>query len=200
MGSLYAENRSNGYVLHVDLSDIQVSGLAAVCNNLNQSKPVSANTYGICPQRSRRSERTMPTLGCRQDLCANLCRLRRRPEVSRRNVVHGRLQVLHVHVFLAAPLGACLRGVASREPASGRNFRQRHPTTRVRRQITVQPLDHVVGAGAHSMLAGKIAVSQSFLNAVLDLFGGLLQLHGARRWRPLPSRGMLFCSPGHGSP
>ena len=30
------------------------------------------------------------------------------------------------------------------------------------------------------MLAGKIAVSQSFLNAVLDLFGGLLQLHGAQ--------------------
>ena len=30
------------------------------------------------------------------------------------------------------------------------------------------------------MFAGKIAVGQSFLNAVLDLFGGFLQLHGAQ--------------------
>ena len=40
--------------------------------------------------------------------------------------------------------------------------------------LTVQPLDHVVGADAGSMLAGKIAVDQSFLNAVLDLLGSLL--------------------------
>ena len=39
-------------------------------------------------------------------------------------------------------------------------------------------LDHVVGANAGSMLAGKIAVDQSFLNAVLDLLGSLLQFHG----------------------
>ena len=30
------------------------------------------------------------------------------------------------------------------------------------------------------MLAGKIAVGQRLLNAVLDLLGGLLQLHGAQ--------------------
>lgn len=30
------------------------------------------------------------------------------------------------------------------------------------------------------MLAGKIAVDQSFLNAVLDLLGSLLQFHGAQ--------------------
>ena len=30
------------------------------------------------------------------------------------------------------------------------------------------------------MLTGEIAVGQSFLNAVLDLLGGLLQLHGAQ--------------------
>ena len=45
--------------------------------------------------------------------------------------------------------------------------------------LTVQPLNHVVGADARPVLAGKIAVGQRFLNAVLDLLGGLLQLHGA---------------------
>ena len=44
----------------------------------------------------------------------------------------------------------------------------------------VQPLDHVVGADARPVLAGKIAVGQRFLNAVLDLLGSLLQLHGAQ--------------------
>ena len=46
--------------------------------------------------------------------------------------------------------------------------------------LTVQPLDHIVGADARPVFAGKIAVGQSFLNAVLDLFGGFLQLHGAQ--------------------
>ena len=46
--------------------------------------------------------------------------------------------------------------------------------------LTVQSLDHVVGADAGPMLAGKIAVGQRFLNAVLDLLGSLLQLHGAQ--------------------
>ena len=38
--------------------------------------------------------------------------------------------------------------------------------------LTVQPLDHVVGADTGPMFAGKIAVDQRFLNAVLDLLGG----------------------------
>ena len=46
--------------------------------------------------------------------------------------------------------------------------------------LTVQPLDHVVSADARPMLTGKIAVGQRLLNAVLDLFGSLLQLHGAQ--------------------
>ena len=46
--------------------------------------------------------------------------------------------------------------------------------------ITVQPLDHVVGADVRPVFAGKIAVGQGLLDAVLDLFGGLLQLHGAQ--------------------
>ena len=44
----------------------------------------------------------------------------------------------------------------------------------------VQPLDHVVGADTGPMLAGKIAIGQCLLNAVLDLLGSFLQLHGAQ--------------------
>ena len=63
---------------------------------------------------------------------------------------------------------------------SGISVRERPYHPRPSADLTVQPLDHVVGADARPMLAGKIAVGQRFLNAVLDLFGGLLQLHGAQ--------------------
>ena len=66
-----------------------------------------------------------------------------------RGVVQSRLQVLHVHVFLAAPLSTCHMaqprtdqhqgGVAVRE-------RPHHPCPSA--DLTVQPLDHVVGADA----------------------------------------------------
>ena len=46
--------------------------------------------------------------------------------------------------------------------------------------LTVQLLNHIVGADARPMLAGKIAVGQRFLDTVLDLLGSLLQLHGAQ--------------------
>ena len=46
--------------------------------------------------------------------------------------------------------------------------------------FTIQPLNHVVGTDARPMLAEKIAVGQSFLDAVLDLLGSLLQFHGAQ--------------------
>ena len=96
-------------------------------------------------------------------------------------VVHGRLQVLHVHVFLAAPLGA--RHMA--EPGADQHqggvaVRERPYHSRPSADLTVQPLDHVVCTDAGPMLTGKIAVGQRFLNAVLDLLGSLLQLHGAQ--------------------
>ena len=46
--------------------------------------------------------------------------------------------------------------------------------------LAVQPLDHVVGTDACPVLAGEVAVGQRLLNAVLDLLGGFLQLHGAQ--------------------
>ena len=98
-----------------------------------------------------------------------------------RGVVHDRLQVLHVHVFLAAPLGA--RHMA--EPGADQHqggvaVRECPHHAGPAADLTVQPLDHVVGADARPVLAGKIAVGQRFLNAVLDLLGSLLQLHGAQ--------------------
>ena len=48
--------------------------------------------------------------------------------------------------------------------------------TRPSADLTVQPLDHIVGANARPMLTRKVAVGQRLLNAVLDLLGGLLQL------------------------
>ena len=93
------------------------------------------------------------------------------------DVVQSRLQVLHVHVFLVAPLGA--RHVAKSgadQHQGGVPVRERPHHAGSAADLTVQPLDHVVGADARPMLAGKITVGQRLLNAVLDLLGGLLQL------------------------
>ena len=91
------------------------------------------------------------------------------------------LEMLHIHVFLAAPLRARHMaqpradqhqgGIAVRECS--------HPASSAA-DLTVQPLDRVVGADARSVLAGEIAVGQRLLDAVPNLFGGLLQLHGAQ--------------------
>ena len=98
-----------------------------------------------------------------------------------RGVVQSRLQVLHVHVFLAAPLGA--RHVAKSgadQHQGGVAVRECPYHSRPSADLPVQPLDHVVGTDARPVLAGKIAVGQRFLDAVLDLLGSLLQLHGAQ--------------------
>ena len=87
-----------------------------------------------------------------------------------RGVVHGRLQMLHVHVFLVALLGA--RHMAqprADQHQGGVAVRECPHHAGPSADLTVQPLDHAVGADARPVLAGKVAVSQSFLNAVLDL-------------------------------
>ena len=83
-------------------------------------------------------------------------------------VVQSCLQMLHVHVFLAAPLGA--RRVAKSgadQHQGGVAVRERPQHARPPTDLSVQPLDHVVGTDARPVLAGKIAVGQRFLNAVL---------------------------------
>ena len=95
-----------------------------------------------------------------------------------RGVVHDRLQVLHVHVFLVAPLGA--RHMA--EPGADQHqggvaVRECPHHAGPAADLPVQPLDHVVGTDAGPVFAGKIAVGQCLLHAILDFLGSLLQLH-----------------------
>ena len=98
-----------------------------------------------------------------------------------RGVVQSRLQVLHVHVFLVAPLGARhMAEPGADQHQSGVAIGECPHHTGAPTDLTVQPLDHVVGADARPMLAGKIAVGQCLLNAVLDLLGSFLQFHGAQ--------------------
>ena len=106
-----------------------------------------------------------------------------------RDVVRRRLQMLHVHVFLVTPLGAhhVAKSGAERHPG-GVPVRERPHHAGAPANLTVQPLDHVVGADACPVLAGEIAVGQRLLDAVLDLLGGLLQLHGAQ----LGNNGLCF--------
>ena len=98
-----------------------------------------------------------------------------------RDVVQSRLQVLHVHVFLVAPLGA--RHMAqprADQHQGGVAVRERSHHAGSAADLTVQPLDRVVGADTRPMLAGEVTVGQRLFNAVLDLLGSLLQLHGAQ--------------------
>ena len=88
-----------------------------------------------------------------------------------RGVVQSRLQVLHVHVFLVAPLGA--RHMAqprADQHQGGVAVRERSHHAGSAADLTVQPLDHVVGADSGPVFAGKIAVGQRFLNAVLAVY------------------------------
>lgn len=51
--------------------------------------------------------------------------------------------------------------------------------------LTVQPLDHVVGTAARPVLAGEVTVGQRLLNAILDLLGGFLCLLDVNNGRNL---------------
>lgn len=97
-----------------------------------------------------------------------------------KGVVQRRLQVLHVHIFFAASLRARHMAKPSADQHQSRVAVRERSHHAGSADLTVQPLDHVVGTDASSMLVGKIAVDQRFLNAVLDLLGSLLQFHGAQ--------------------
>ena len=88
-----------------------------------------------------------------------------------RGVVQSRLQVLHVHVFLVAPLGTShVAQTGADQHQGGVPVRERPHHPRPTADLTVQPLDHIVGTDACPMLAGKIAVGQRFLHAAADQF------------------------------
>ena len=86
-----------------------------------------------------------------------------------RGVIHDRLQVLRVHVFLAAPLGARhMAESGADQHQGGISIRERSHHAGPAADLTVQPLDHVVGTDAGPMLAGKIAVGQRFLCTIFS--------------------------------
>ena len=51
--------------------------------------------------------------------------------------------------------------------------------------LTVQPLDHVVGTDARPVLAGEVTVGQRLFNAIFDLLGGFLCLLDVNNGRNL---------------
>lgn len=89
--------------------------------------------------------------------------------------------MLHVHIFLVAPLGA------GNMPESGAD--QHECRIAVRKtahhagapaDLTIQPFNDVVGADASPMFRRKICIDQGLFHAVPNLLCRLFQLHGAQ--------------------
>ena len=88
--------------------------------------------------------------------------------------------MLHIHVFLVTPLGARHVAQPCTDQHQGRvPIRERPYHAGPAADLAVQSLDHVVGADASPVLAGKIAVSQRLLDAVFDLLGSFIALSSA---------------------
>ena len=89
-----------------------------------------------------------------------------------RGVVQSRLQMLHVHVFLVAPLGAChMAQPCADQHQGGVAVRERPYHPRSSADLTVQPLDYIVGADTCPMLAWKAAVGQLLSMSLWTRFG-----------------------------
>ena len=85
--------------------------------------------------------------------------------------------MLHIHVFLVAPLGARHVAKSGADQHQGRvPIRECPHHAGPAADLTVQPLDHIVGANTRPVFAGKIAVGQRLLDAIFDFLGSLLQL------------------------
>ena len=75
--------------------------------------------------------------------------------------------MLHVHVLLVAPLGARhMAKPGADQHEGGVPIRERPHYAGAAADLTVPSLDHVVGADARPVFAGKIAVGQCLFNAV----------------------------------
>ena len=86
-----------------------------------------------------------------------------------KGVVQRRLQVLHVHIFFVAPLRARYMAKPGADQHQSRvAVRECSHHADSAADLTVQPLDHVVGTDAGPMLAGKIAVGQRFLCTIFS--------------------------------
>ena len=85
-------------------------------------------------------------------------------------VVQSRLQVLHIHVFLVAPLGACHVAKPRADLHQGEiPVGERHHYACPAADLTIQP-------DARPVLAGEVAGGQRLLGATLDLLGSFLPL------------------------
>ena len=91
---------------------------------------------------------------------------------SNGSVLNGSIQALHVHVLLVAPLSGSymVRLGTNRHQSKAAVQESAHYTGAVA-DLPVQPLNHIIGADASPVLAGKITVGQGFLNAILHLLG-----------------------------
>ena len=99
---------------------------------------------------------------------------------SNRGILKGRLQVLHVHVLLVAPLGTGhMAQPGTDQHESGIAVRKTTHHTSPATDLPVQPFNDIIGADTSSVFAGKIAVIQRFVNSILHLLGCFFQLHGA---------------------
>lgn len=89
--------------------------------------------------------------------------------------------MLHIHVLLVAPLGAghMAQPGADQHEGGVAVWETAHYTSAAA-DLPVEPFNDVIGTDASPVFAGKIAVSQRFLNAILHLLGGLFQLHRAQ--------------------
>ena len=103
-------------------------------------------------------------------------------------ILNGSLQMLHVHVFLVAPLGAS----HMTQPGSDQHedrvaIREAPHYTSAEAALPVQPLNDIVGSNTGPAFTWKLSVGQILLNTILYFPGSLLkhlghQLYlGARR-------------------
>ena len=94
---------------------------------------------------------------------------------SNGGVLQSRLQVLHVHVLLVAPLGAGhMAQPGADQHEGGVAVLETAHHTGAAADLPVESLNYIVGPNASPVFAGKIAVSQCFLDAVLYLPGSFI--------------------------
>ena len=93
----------------------------------------------------------------------------------------GSLQVLHIHVLLVAPLGAGHMAQPGADQHEARvSVREPAHLPGTPADLPLQPLHDIVGPDASPVFTGEIAVGKRLLNAIFQLLGGLLQLHGTQ--------------------
>ena len=100
---------------------------------------------------------------------------------SNGGILNCSLQVLHIHVLLVAPLGTSHMAQPGTDQHKGRvAVREAAHHTGAAADLSVQPLNHIIGTDTGPVLTGKITLGQRFLNAILYLFSSFFQLHGAQ--------------------